>query len=99
MKGLWALVLAAALALPLGAQQGGRFALVIGNNDYPAAVGALKNPVADAGAVAAKLRGLGFRVELKTNVTLRQMTEAIEQYRRSLSTSAANEGFFWFAGD
>jgi tetratricopeptide (TPR) repeat protein len=37
-------------------------------------------------------------VDLKTNLDLRQMSEAIDLYRRNLSTNTANEGFFWYAG-
>ena len=40
-------------------------ALVIGNSNYR--VGALKNPVNDAQAVATSVRGLGFDVTLRQN--------------------------------
>ncbi|MDR1899744.1 MAG: SUMF1/EgtB/PvdO family nonheme iron enzyme [Treponema sp.] len=89
---LWCLFAAAALS----AQQ--KHALLIGNNNYPASIGPLLNPVADVTAVAEKLRGLGYRVDFKTNLNLQQMSEAVEQYRRNLSASEANEGFFWYAG-
>ena len=96
------IALAALPLVTLSAQQNvsapRKFALIIGNNNYPASIGALKNPVADAAAVANKLRTLGYRVELKTNLNLEQMNEAVDQYRRNLSANTANEGFFWYAG-
>ncbi|MHC6203410.1 caspase family protein [Breznakiellaceae bacterium SP9] len=95
----WCFLLLALALVPfagLAAQQ--KYALIIGNNNYPASIGALKNPISDASAVAAKLRTLGFRVDLQTNTSLEQMSEAIEQHRRNLSANRDNEGFFWYAG-
>ncbi|MDR1955463.1 MAG: caspase family protein, partial [Treponema sp.] len=93
------LVLVGLVCIPLWAVQAQqKYALVIGNNEYPASIGSLRNPVTDATAVSNKLRALGYRVDLKTNLNLRQMSEAVEQYRRSLSGNTANEGFFWYAG-
>ncbi|MHC6204670.1 SUMF1/EgtB/PvdO family nonheme iron enzyme [Breznakiellaceae bacterium SP9] len=95
----WRFLLLALALVPfagLAAQQ--KYALIIGNNNYPASIGALKNPISDASAVAAKLRTLGFRVDLQTNTSLEQMSEAIERHRRNLSANRDNEGFFWYAG-
>jgi uncharacterized caspase-like protein len=62
-----ALLAAAALACTgAAAAAGKRTALVIGNAAYPHAP--LKNPVADALAMAAALEGLGFGVTLLRNV-------------------------------
>src|SRR6267154_2706617 len=53
-------------------------ALVIGNARYRASP--LKNPVADAQAVAASLKSVGFEVELRENVTLGQLVESLREF-------------------
>ena len=63
-----------------------KVALVIGNSAYR--VGALKNPVNDAQAVAASLRALGFEVLLRENTSLRDLIESFRQF--SLSTRSAS---------
>ncbi|GHT65420.1 hypothetical protein FACS1894110_07240 [Spirochaetia bacterium] len=80
------------------AQSGGRrFALVIGNSTY-ARVEALINPANDASDVAAKLRALGYQVDLRLNAGNAEITRAVTEYTRLLAGNSANEGFFWFAG-
>jgi len=69
-------------------------ALVIGNAGYR--VGALKNPVNDAQAVAGALRGLGFEVALRENTSLRDMIEAFRQF--SLDARAARVRVIFYAG-
>ena len=69
-------------------------ALVIGNAAYR--VGALKNPVNDAQAVAGALRGLGFEVALRENTSLRDMIEAFRQF--SLSARTARVRVVFYAG-
>ena len=69
-------------------------ALVIGNAAYR--VGALKNPVNDAQAVAGALKGLGFDVALHENTSLRDMIEAFRQF--SLSARSARVRVVFFAG-
>jgi carboxyl-terminal processing protease len=69
-------------------------ALVIGNGEYR--IGALKNPVNDAQAVAASLRGLGFEVTLRENTSLRDMIEAFRQF--SLSARNARVRVVFYAG-
>jgi len=71
-----------------------RAALVIGNADYR--VGALKNPVNDAQAVAASLRGLGFEVTLRENTSLRDMLETFRQF--SFSAREAQVRVIFYAG-
>ena len=53
-----------------------RVALVIGNSDYESAP--LKNPVNDADAVSLALKGLGFTVTVKKNVTKSQLEAAVD---------------------
>jgi hypothetical protein len=94
-----------ALALPLclpGAAQSpapateaeSKFALVIGNGaykDFP-----LSNAVNDAEDIAARLAQLGFRVQLRTNASQRQMKQAIREFAAALRGGGA--GLFFFAG-
>ena len=74
-----------------------RYALVIGNNKYTK-VQVLENPVNDATDIAAKLKALGYQVELQTNIGKAAMDRAIYNYMQRLAGSRENEGFFWFAG-
>lgn len=69
-------------------------ALVIGNSTYR--IGALKNPVNDAQAVAASLRTLGFEVVLRENTSLRDMIEAFRQF--SVSARTARVRVIFYAG-
>jgi carboxyl-terminal processing protease len=69
-------------------------ALVIGNAAYR--IGALKNPVNDARAVAGALRGLGFEVALRENTSLRDMIEAFRQF--SLDARSAQARVIFYAG-
>ena len=69
-------------------------ALVIGNASYR--VGALKNPVNDAQAVAGALRGLGFDVALRENTSLRELIEAFRQF--SLNARSARVRVVYYAG-
>jgi uncharacterized caspase-like protein len=71
-----------------------RIALVIGNGSYE--TGPLRNPVNDAGDIAATLRTLGFEVILKKNVRHRDMEEAIEDFGNRLKRGGV--GLFYFAG-
>ena len=84
----------AACAAAPAADDEPRAALVIGNSSYR--VGALKNPVNDAQAVAASLRALGFDVTLRENTTLRDMIEAFRQF--SLSARTARVRVVFYAG-
>ena len=77
-----------------GAADDRQVALVIGNAAYR--VGALKNPVNDAQAVAASLKGLGFDVALRENTSLRDMIEAFRQF--SLSARTARVRVIFYAG-
>src|SRR5205085_1782275 len=69
-----------------------RAALVIGNSAYK--VGVLKNPVNEAQAVAASLRGLGFDVALRENTSLRDMIESFRQFSVSAKTAAVRVVFY-----
>ena len=71
-----------------------KLALVIGNGNYRN--GPLKNPVADAKAVADSLRTLGFDVLLRTDAGLADMLEAMRQF--SVRAADATVRLMFFAG-
>lgn len=73
---------------------GQRVALVIGNAAYKDSP--LKNPVNDARAVAGKLRGLGFDVIEKHNLTQRQIGRTLSEFRGKLSPGGT--ALFFYAG-
>ncbi len=71
-----------------------KVALVVGNAAYPSAP--LRNPVNDAGAIAARLKAIGFDVTLKTNVTQREMTRAVSQFGQAIKPGSV--ALFYYAG-
>jgi hypothetical protein len=73
-----------------------RVALVIGNSRYEAAIGPLRNTVNDAKAMSKTLRGIGFNVIEKQNVTRDELFAAVMQFRAKLR--GAEIGLFYFAG-
>lgn len=77
-----------------------RYALVIGNSNYPKEVGALRNPVNDATDVAKELRQSNFEVQLLTNATYIQMREAMRLFHEKLTAGPKDQtvGLFYFAG-
>ncbi len=77
-----------------GVSGGKRLALVMGNGSYREAP--LKNPVNDARALAASLRGLGFEVMIGENLGQRDMTRLVARFGERLS--GHDVGMFFFAG-
>lgn len=77
-----------------------RYALVIGNSNYPKEVGSLKNPVNDATDVAKELENSNFEVQLVTNATYIQMREAMRKFHQQLSSGPRDQtvGLFYYAG-
>ena len=75
---------------------GKRVALVIGNSDY-AAVARLPNPRRDADAVAASLRGIGFRtVTLETDLSRDKLVRALRAFQDEAET--ADWAMIYYAG-
>jgi len=70
----------------------GRIALVIGNGAYRNAP--LKNPVNDAGAMAERLKQLGFTVMLHENTTFTQLLEALREFSVKAATNAVRLVFY-----
>jgi uncharacterized caspase-like protein len=69
-----------------------RIALVIGNSAYKA--GALKNPVADANAVASRLKQLGFAVTLREDTSLRELIEAMREFSQQAANATVRVVFY-----
>jgi len=85
-----------ALFSVLAAAQNPRTALVIGNAKYETSIGALKNAVNDAKAVAKTLRALGFQVIEEHNVTRDELLEAVGDFRKNVR--GAEVAVFYYAG-
>ncbi|GAK53642.1 peptidase C14 caspase catalytic subunit p20 [Candidatus Moduliflexus flocculans] len=83
-----------ALSLLAGISHAERLALVIGNNAYEESP--LTNPVNDANDMAAALQRLGFSVNTQTNITKREMEDAIRDFTGSLKSS--DTALFYFSG-
>jgi uncharacterized caspase-like protein len=69
-----------------------RIALVIGNASYKNAP--LRNPVNDAQAVAAALKGFGFEVMLRENATQREMLDALREFSQRAAKSQVRLLFY-----
>jgi uncharacterized caspase-like protein len=75
------------------AQQGGaRVALVIGNSSYKASP--LRNPTNDSQDIAAKLRGLGFTVVERSNLTVKQIGGTLREFRSKLTPGSVALVFY-----
>jgi uncharacterized caspase-like protein len=90
-----AVILVACLWLAPAAQAERRVALVIGNADY-AHTAKLKNPQADAEAMAGLLQSLGFKVVRGVNLGLDAMTDHINRFANE--AKAADVALFFYAG-
>jgi tetratricopeptide (TPR) repeat protein len=77
-----------------------RFALVIGNSNYPKTIGALKNPVNDATDFAKELEQSNFDVQLLTNATYGQMRAAMLKFKEKVDANERDKtvALFYFAG-
>ena len=77
-----------------------RFALVIGNSNYPKSIGVLKNPVNDATDFAKELQLSNFDVQLLTNATYGQMRAAMLKFKEKVDANERDKtvALFYFAG-
>lgn len=77
-----------------------RYALVIGNSNYPKNIGVLKNPVNDASDMAQELRNSNFVVDLLTNATYGQMRAAMLRFKEKVDASDPENtvALFYYAG-
>jgi len=60
-----------------------RVALVVGNSAYKTAP--LRNPTNDAKDMAAKLKGMGFTVIERSNLSLKQIGSTLREFRSKLT--------------
>lgn len=77
-----------------------RYALVIGNSNYPKKIGVLKNPVNDASDFAKELENSHFEVELLTNATYGQMRAAMLRFKEKVDAGERDKtvSLFYYAG-
>ena len=75
-----------------------RYALVIGNANYPRVDDRLPNAINDTNDISAALRGLGYQVELRQNLQCVEMIRVIDAFIARLRGDRNSEGFFWYAG-
>ena len=73
-----------------------RTALVVGSNDYAAAP--LVNSVNDAKAMAAKLKGLGFEVQLLLDANANQLTQSVKDFAEKISRKNDTVALLYFSG-
>lgn len=77
-----------------------RYALVIGNSNYPKEIGELKNPVNDATDIAKELQASNFDVQLLTNATYGQMRAAMLKFKEKVDQGDKDKtvALFYYAG-
>lgn len=96
MKYLFGLLLGLCFATSVtyAQQKEQRIALVIGNSAYK--VSPLKNPVNDARDMANSLRGYGFSVIERNNLTVKQIGSTLREFRSKLT--AGSVALVFYAG-
>jgi uncharacterized caspase-like protein len=81
------------------AQAEKRIALLIGNQDYNANVGRLKNPHDDVALVGAALKELGFQVTILNDADYRAMDVAIKRFVTEVRAKGKGTiSFFYYSG-
>lgn len=77
-----------------------RYALVIGNANYPKSIGVLRNPVNDASDFAKELQSSGFEVQLLTDATYGQMRAAMLRFKERVDAGEKDKtvSLFYYAG-
>lgn len=92
-------IITVVMAFSAAAQTGGaRIAYVVGNAEYQH-IGALDNPVNDAGLIGQALEKAGFEVTYLYNATQREFeTAVVEMGRRLRERGPETIGLFYFAG-
>jgi len=79
-----------------------RLALLIGNAEYPANIGALSNTHSDVRILGDALNEVGFVIETGFDLDKSEMTNALDKFEKTIATekSDGNEviAFFYFSG-
>ena len=100
LRWLAALIFGTSLALGAAAEQ--RFALIIGNEDYPATVGPLDLPHEDAWRIAEALQQAGFPAEqivVLEDATQGEINFAVAELASKLRAAGDDGvGFFYYSG-
>src|SRR5262249_1148452 len=87
------------IAASVGAHAEKRFALLIGNQNYNAKVGPLKNPLDDIALMGAALDKLGFMVTLIEDADYRTIDTAIKRPVAALRREVPGAiGFLYYSG-
>ncbi len=87
------------LLLPLSVNAEQRYALLIGNEDYPGEVGRLTNPHQDAQALRGALHDAGFEVALLEDGTQTEILIAVANLSSKLKRAGdEGVGFFYYSG-
>jgi len=84
----WLTAIYCAAALPLQAQAGGRYALLIGNQTYEHA-GVLDNPGNDTALLAQSFAAMGFEVDVLTDATQDALGDAIDRLSQRYGSADA----------
>jgi hypothetical protein len=106
MKKIPFLLFFAGLCWNIAAQRGGdvevttsqKYALVIGNGNYPYINKSLKNPRNDAYDMNVALRDIGWNVEIVIDGNKAQIESALTRLRNRLSASRSSYSFLYYAG-
>src|SRR5215831_15092308 len=76
-----------------------RIALLVGNQNYTANVGRLKNPHSDVIVVGDALKALGFKVTIRVDLDYRTLDAEIKRYIASLRREGPGVvSFFYYSG-
>ncbi len=96
---IWAVLLLAGafIGTEAQAQTSKRFALVIGNSKYENTQ-SLPNAAGDAEEFAAKLKKLGFDVELGIDLTRLDFKNLVSDFRAKIKAAAAEDVVFFYGG-
>ena len=94
-----AIIAIAILFISFAARGEARLALLIGNQDYNAKVGPLKNPLRDIELVGAALTKVGFTVTRLANASKARMDEAIQRHADQVRRAGPGAiSFFYYSG-
>ena len=81
------------------AQDSARLALLIGNQDYSAKVGPLKNPLKDVNLIEASLKQLGFKVTALHDASYKAMDAGLKRYATEVRRAGRGAlSFFYYSG-
>ena len=73
-----------------------KLALIIGNNDYSRPESKLRHCINDAKDLSDSLKGIGFHVDKKFNLTNQEMVQSLKTFRKSIHDG--DLVLFYFSG-